>query len=74
MMYTSDAGVWEPIEGISRDFQPAGSSPAQRFFDALIAGEPMPISMYDGARCMQILAAAELAGVERRQVDLAEIG
>lgn len=73
MMYSSDVRVWEPIEGMSREFQPKGSSPAQRFFDALIAGQPMPISMYDGKRCMQILAAAELASKEKRQVDIAEI-
>ena len=73
MLYSADSGVWEPIPGISREFQPKGSSPPQRFFDALVAGEPMPISMYDGRRCVQILAAAELADKEKRQVDIAEV-
>ena len=73
MIYSADSGVWEPVAGISREFQPQGSSPPQRFFDALVSGEPMPISMYDGRRCVQILAAAELADKERRQVDVAEV-
>ena len=73
MVYSNAVGVWKPIEGISREFQPKGSSSAQRFFDALSAGQPMPISMYDGRRCVQILAAGELASQEKRQVDIAEI-
>ena len=44
-----------------------------KFFDALANGEEMPITMYDGRECVQILAAAELAGKEGRQVELAEI-
>ena len=73
MMYTKETGEWRGVRGISRRFQPPGSSPAIRFFDALAAGEDVPISMYDGKRCMQILAAAELAGKEKREVAIGEI-
>ena len=73
MLYEEETGEWRPVEGISRQFQPGGSHPAGRFFDALAAGEEMPISMYDGKRCAQILAAAELADLEKRQVAIAEI-
>ena len=44
-----------------------------KFFDALANGEEMPITMYDGRECVQILVAAELAGKEGRQVELSEI-
>jgi len=74
MLYTEETGAWRPVPGISRRFQPEGSSPSGRFFDALAAGEEMPITMYDGKRCMQILAAAERADVEGRRVEIAECG
>ena len=73
MLYTEETGEWCAIRGISWRFQPAGSHPAARFFDALAAGEEMPVSMYEGRQCMQILAAAELADVEKRQVAISEI-
>ena len=72
MRYREATRQWEEVPGIDRAFQPPGASPNDRFFDALSQGREMPISMYDGKRCMQIMAAAELAGLEQRQVALAE--
>ena len=74
MLYTEASNQWEPIPGLDRAFVPPGCNPPLRFFDALAAGEEMPISMYDGRKCVQLLAAAELAEAEKRQVEIAEVG
>ena len=74
MHYKESTKKWQPIEGISEKFQPEGYNPNDRFFDALLKGEDMPVTMYDGRRSVQLLAAAELADRERRTVDLAEVG
>ena len=73
MLYTNEMGQWDPLPGMAREFQPEGSSPPDRFFNALTSGDPMPVSMYDGKKCVQILAAAELASIEKREVELSEI-
>ena len=57
---------------IHRSFVPPGYSVFGKFFDALANGEEMPITMYDGRECVQILAA-DIAGKEGRQVELPEI-
>ena len=72
MLFKEETGQWQPISGISRTFQPEGSSPPARFFDALASGAEMPITMYDGRRCVQLLVAAERAGKEKRQVAISE--
>ncbi len=74
MHYKESTKKWQPIEDISQKFQPEGYTPNDRFFDALLKGEDMPVTMYDGRRSVQLLAAAELADRERRTVDLAEVG
>jgi len=38
-----------------------------------LQGEEMPVTMYDGRRSVQLLAAAELADREKRMVEIAEI-
>ncbi len=72
MHYDDTSRQWTPLPEISRQFQPEGSSPNDRYFDALAAGTQTPITMYDGRHCMQVLAAAEKAGREKRQVEIAE--
>ena len=73
MLQTKDAEGWQPLAEFDRRFVPSGYSPFEKFFDALSTGDEMPITMYDGRECVQILAAAELAGKEKRQVELSEI-
>ena len=73
MHYHEQTREWREIGGISRTFQPEGYNPNDRFFDALLAGRAMPVTMYDGRRSVQLLAAAELADREQRLVELAEI-
>ena len=73
MHYDEKTREWRKIEGISRKFQPEGYNPNDRFFDALLAGREMPVTMYDGRRSVQLLAATELADREKRLVELAEI-
>ena len=73
MHYKESTREWQTVEGISPQFQPEGYNPNDRFFNALLKGEEMPVTMYDGRRSVQLLAAAELADRERRTVDLAEI-
>ena len=73
MRFTEKTNEWQTIPDMSRKFQPEGSSPSARFFDALSTGAEMPITMYDGKECVQLLAAAELAGKEKREVSLSEI-
>ncbi|NKB65923.1 MAG: hypothetical protein GKR89_02570 [Candidatus Latescibacteria bacterium] len=73
MRYRESTRKWEEVPGIDRAFQPSGYSPNDRFFDALSKGQPMPISMEDGKRSIQIMAAAELASLEQRQVAISEI-
>lgn len=73
MHYDEAIRRWLPVPGISRQFQPEGSCPNIRFFDSLVTGTPTPITMYDGRCCMRVLAAAERADREKRQVELAEI-
>jgi predicted dehydrogenase len=73
MMYLEEEGEWQTLPDMDRSFSPPGASPPYRFFDALRAGEQMPVSMYEGKRCVQLLAAAELAQSEKRQVELAEL-
>ncbi len=73
MHYKESTREWRTVEGISPQFQPEGYNPNDRFFNALLKGEEMPVTMYDGRRSVQLLAAAELADRERRTVDLAEI-
>ena len=73
MMYLEEEGQWHTIPDIDRAFIAPGCSPPYRFFDALGAGDEMPISIADGKRCVQLLVAAELAEAERRQVDIAEL-
>ena len=74
MHYREKAKEWRPVADISTKFQPEGFNPNDRFFDALLKGEEMPITMYDGRRSVQILAAAELADREKRLVEIGEIG
>lgn len=73
MHYSEATKEWQPIEGISPKFQPEGYNPNDRFFDALLKGEAMPVTMHDGRRSVQLLAAAELADREKRLVELVEI-
>lgn len=73
MLYTRETEAWQPLSEFHRSFVPPGYSVFGKFFDALTNGEEMPITMYDGRECVQILAAAELAGKEGRQVELLEI-
>ena len=73
MLYDGETEAWQPLSEYHRSFVPPGYGVFDKFFDALSAGEEMPITMHDGRRCVQILAAAELAGKERRQVELSEI-
>ena len=73
MLYTRETEAWQPLSEFHRSFVPPGYSVFGKFFDALANGEEMPITMYDGRECVQILAAADLAGKEGRQVELLEI-
>ena len=73
MLHTKDQPGWQPLSEYHRSFVPPGYGPFDKFFDALSAGDEMPITMYDGKKCVQILAAAELASKEKRQVSLSEI-
>ena len=73
MHYSETTKKWQPVEGISPQFQPQGYNPNDRFFDALLQGQEMPVTMYDGRRSVQLLAAAELADREQRMVEIAEI-
>ena len=73
MLYKEGTDAWRPLTEYHRSFVPPESRPPDIFFDALYAGKEMPITMYDGRRCVQILAATELAGKEKRQVELSEI-
>lgn len=74
MLYDGETEAWQPLTEYHRSFVPPGYGVFDRFFDALAEGaDEMPITMYDGRECVQILAAAELAANERRQVELAEI-
>ena len=73
MLYTNETEAWQPLSEYHRSFVPPGYGVFDKFFDALSAGEEMPITMYDGRECVQILAAADLAGKEKRQVELSEI-
>jgi len=73
MLYKEGEDTWQPLNEYHRYFVPPDSRPPDIFFDALLEGKEMPISMYDGRRCVQILAATELAGKEKRQVELSEI-
>ena len=73
MLYTRETEAWQPLSEFHRSFVPPGYSVFGKFFDALANGEEMPITMYDGRECVQILAAADLAGKEGRQVELSEI-
>ena len=73
MLYDGETEAWQPLSDYHRSFVPPGYGVHGKFFDALAGGEEMPITMYDGRECVQILAAAELAGKEKRQVELKEI-
>lgn len=73
MLYTRETEAWQPLTDFHRSFVPPGHDVFDKFFDALSAGEDVPITMYDGRGCVQILAATELAGNEKREVALSEI-
>lgn len=73
MLYLQEEGQWQTLPDIDRAFIPPGYSPPVQFFDALAAGQPMPISMQDGRRCVQLLTAAEIAALEGRRIDMAEV-
>ena len=73
MLQKEGDDAWQPLTDYHRGFVPPGSRPPDIFFDALLEGKEMPITMYDGRRCVQILAATELAGKEKRQVELSEM-
>lgn len=74
MLYDGETEAWQPLSEYHRAFVPPGFGVFDKFFDALSSGaEEMPITMYDGRECVQILAAAELAAKEKRQVALKEI-
>jgi predicted dehydrogenase len=73
MMYLEEEGQWQSLPDLDRSFVPPGANPPYHFFDALLAGEPMPVSMYEGKRCVLLLAAAERAQAERRQVEISEL-
>ena len=73
MLHTKDKEGWQPLSEYHRHFVLPGHGAFERFFDALSEGKEMPITMYDGRQCVQILAATELASKEKRQVSLSEI-
>ena len=73
MLFDGETEVWQPLSDYHRSFVTPGFRVFDKFFDALSADEEMPISMYDGRECVQILAATELAAKEKRQVELKEI-
>ena len=73
MLYKEGNDTWQPLTEYHRNFVPPDSRPPDVFFNALTNSEEMPITMYDGRRCVQILAATELAGKEKRQVEMSEI-
>ncbi|MFC1718618.1 Gfo/Idh/MocA family protein [Candidatus Poribacteria bacterium] len=72
MMYTRKTNEWQPIPGLSSDFQPKGigSSSTWPFFEALAEGRETPVSVYDGRDCMMVLEAAERSARERREVTI----
>jgi predicted dehydrogenase len=73
MLYTNETEAWQPLTDFHRSFVPPGYGVHGIFFDALSKGEEMPITVYEGRQCVEILVAAELAGKEKRQVELSEI-
>lgn len=73
MMYLEEEGQWQTLPGLDRSFVPPDAQPPKHFFDALLAGGNMPVTMYDGRACVRLLTAAEMAQSQKRQVDLTEL-